>query len=64
MVFHYSKKIISAKKAKKIRFGYQCFGCNKTFRSRKRMQEHQGDAWPGCPQSVDNLFDTAKQAVQ
>jgi len=50
MVFLYKRQNISKKKGK-IRNSYQCFGCEQSFRSKANMEKHQGDSWPGCPES-------------
>jgi len=34
--------------SKKVRFGYQCFGCQKHFKRRRDMANHQGPYWPFC----------------
>jgi len=61
MVFLYKKENIAKKKGK-IRFGYFCFQCEQKFRSRRALENHQGEFWPGCP-PVDNSVNKGKTVV-
>jgi len=50
MVFLYKRQNIAKKKGK-IRIGYQCLGCETKYRTRKKLEKHQEQSWPGCPTS-------------
>jgi len=59
MVFLFKRQNL-AKKNAKIRIGYVCLGCDRAFRRKRDLHDHQGTNWPYCP-PVDNSGDTGKR---